>query len=85
MQKISLIEEIKELKKAKEKFPWWPNNNVIHAAAIVAEESGELIRAALHILEKKGPVLEPLVASSFFERAKDINVSEALSIPLKIL
>lgn len=40
-----------ELQKAEEKHPQWPTNqdggDFIHAAAIVAEESGELIRSAL--------------------------------------
>lgn len=35
-----------ELKRAEKKFPYWPDDK-IHAAAIVNEESGELIRAAL--------------------------------------
>lgn len=35
-----------ELYKAEQKHPHWPDN-VIEQAAIVAEESGELIRAAL--------------------------------------
>lgn len=35
-----------ELTRARKKFHTWPTDP-IHAAAIVAEESGELIRAAL--------------------------------------
>jgi hypothetical protein len=35
-----------ELRRAEEKFPGWPDD-VVHAAAIVAEESGELVQAAL--------------------------------------
>lgn len=35
-----------ELKKAEEKFPGWPTDP-IHAAAIVAEEAGELVQAAI--------------------------------------
>lgn len=41
-----LISISKELDSAKAKHPHWPED-IIHAAAIVAEESGELIRAAL--------------------------------------
>jgi NTP pyrophosphatase (non-canonical NTP hydrolase) len=35
-----------ELRRAEAKFPLWPKD-YIHAAAIVAEEAGELVRAAL--------------------------------------
>lgn len=42
---------ITELERAKAKFSKWPTDP-IHAAAIVSEESGELIRAALmHVYE----------------------------------
>ena len=42
---ISLIFE--EVRRAEAKYPDWPDE-VIHGAAIVCEESGELIRAALN-------------------------------------
>ena len=35
-----------EIVRAKEKWPGWPRDPV-HAAAVVAEESGELVQAAL--------------------------------------
>ncbi len=35
-----------EVKRAREKFRWWPDD-YITAAAIVGEESGELLKAAL--------------------------------------
>lgn len=42
-----IVEQIlNELEKAEKKHPQWPTD-VIHAAAIIAEESGELVRAAL--------------------------------------
>jgi len=49
---VLLIES--ELHIAKHKHPDWPTDPV-HAAAIVAEESGELIRAAIQLkIEKTG-------------------------------
>lgn len=48
---IQLIET--ELAKARDKHPDWPNDQ-IHAAAIVAEESGELIRAAVQFEREDG-------------------------------
>lgn len=35
-----------ELDKAERKFPTWPDD-LVHRAAIVAEEAGELVRASL--------------------------------------
>jgi len=43
-----------ELEKAKKKFPEWPKD-IIHQAAIVGEESGELIQACLQNQYEKGP------------------------------
>lgn len=48
---ITLI--VAELNGAKEKHPSWPKD-FIHASAIVAEESGELVRAALQFAYEKG-------------------------------
>ena len=46
MTKRQAIKLIKgELKRAKKLYPIWPRDK-IHAAAIVAEEAGELVRAA---------------------------------------
>jgi Lon protease-like protein len=42
-----IIDEVlTELARARSKFPTWPDDP-IHAAAVVAEESGELVQAAL--------------------------------------
>lgn len=46
-----------ELEKAEEKHPIWPKD-MIHAAAIVGEESGELIRAALQFKYENGEAKE---------------------------
>jgi hypothetical protein len=45
-----------ELAAAIRKHPHWPKDNVIEAAAIVAEESGELIRAALQAKYEGGNI-----------------------------
>ncbi len=39
-----------ELKRAETKHPGWPENR-LHQAAIIAEEGGEVLRAALNIIE----------------------------------
>ncbi len=43
---LALAEVSREVKRAIDLFPCWPKD-AIHAAAIVSEESGELIRATL--------------------------------------
>ena len=44
---VNVLIDIKnELRNAEKKFPGWPSDPV-HGAAIVAEESGELIKAAI--------------------------------------
>lgn len=48
-----IIATVLELNGAIEKHPNWPEDKV-HAAAIVAEESGELIQAALQYQFEKG-------------------------------
>ncbi|MBM3632941.1 MAG: uroporphyrinogen decarboxylase [Alphaproteobacteria bacterium] len=39
----------------------------------------------VNIVEKKGPILEPIDASTFFENAQDVDLLKALSTPLNIL
>lgn len=56
------IEEImgciwKELDRAQSLHPRWPAD-IVHAAGIVAEESGELIRAALRYSYGEGGTLD---------------------------
>ena len=43
-----------EIQRAKEKWPDWPMDPV-HAAGVVAEESGELLRAAMEYYYDDGP------------------------------
>ena len=49
-----LTDVLSELERAKAKFPQWPTDP-IHAAAIVSEESGELIRAVVMHTYEGGP------------------------------
>jgi len=44
-ENVVLAAILQELHRAEEKFPWWPND-IIHAAAIVNGEAGEMIHAA---------------------------------------
>lgn len=46
-----------EMRKAIEKHPQWPGD-IIHAAAIVNEEAGELTRAALQFTYQEGRIEE---------------------------
>lgn len=48
---ISLVRE--EIETAVKKWPKWPTDPV-HAAAVVAEESGELVQAALQFSYEQG-------------------------------
>jgi NTP pyrophosphatase (non-canonical NTP hydrolase) len=53
MMTTILTEVMDEVRRAKEKFPWWPEDPV-HAAAIVAEEAGELTQASLQFTYEVG-------------------------------
>lgn len=58
MPVMNILEEIcEELFRAERKFPYWPDD-IIHAAAIVNEESGELIRAAIQFTYEDGEIEE---------------------------
>jgi len=47
----------RELERARSKFPTWPED-LIHAAAIVGEESGELTQATLNYTYHRGGIAE---------------------------
>lgn len=51
----AIISILKELSKAERKHPNWPKD-VIHQAAVVAEESGELTRASLQFVYEDGEI-----------------------------
>ena len=44
---------LREVNRAEKKHPYWPDD-LIHAAAIICEESGELIRSALQLKYEGG-------------------------------
>ena len=50
---LELIEE--ELQKAEKKHPNWPEN-IFKQAAIVSEETGEMVRACLHLEDEGGSI-----------------------------
>lgn len=53
MKKLDILHLVsEELKKAKAKHPVWPDD-IIHRAAIVVEEAGELIQAAVDYKQAK--------------------------------
>lgn len=55
-----------ELRYAEAKFPGWPDD-IVHAVAIVAEETGEAIQAALEVYYQNAPkvrVVEELVQTT---------------------
>jgi hypothetical protein len=51
---------MRELTRAEGKFPSWPED-VVHAAAVVAEEAGELVKAALDAYYGRGPVVQAVI------------------------
>lgn len=54
-----LIQIAHEFNRACEKHPQWcGSTDIIHGAAVVAEESGELVRAALMAIYEDGSIAE---------------------------
>ncbi|KKL72850.1 hypothetical protein LCGC14_2080830 [marine sediment metagenome] len=56
MKKCEIIEAIEEeLQRAEKKHPKWPEN-IFKQAAIVSEETGEMVRACLHLEDEGGSI-----------------------------
>lgn len=72
-----LSDILDELHRAKAKFPEWPTDP-IHCAAIVGEESGELLRAALQWKYENG-ILDSLHEESVQTAAMSIRFITQLS------
>jgi len=72
MSALDLIQE--ELISAKTKWPGWPTDP-IHAAAILAEESGEVVKAALHYSYEQGN-LDELIKEAIQVGAMAIRIIE---------
>lgn len=77
-----------ELERAERKFPDWPED-IIHAAAIVQEECGELIRASLNYYYGKSnikPVFNEAIQAGamcvrFLLNSKTYYAGDATSVP----
>lgn len=54
---VLMAEILNEVQRAEKKHPEWPDD-IIHRVAIVAEESGEAVRAALNYHYESGPMDE---------------------------
>ncbi len=51
---MQLMQE--ELNSAEEKFPWWPDD-IVHGVAIMGEEAGEAVQAALAVVYDRKTVM----------------------------
>lgn len=74
---------VKELGEAMAKHPLWPVN-VVHGAAIVGEQAGELVRAALHEAYglDNGPALrQEAIQTAAMAIRFLLNLGEMLGMP----
>jgi hypothetical protein len=55
-REVAIDAVMRELDRAEAKFPTWPED-IVHAAAVGAEEAGELVQAALDAYYGRGPVI----------------------------
>ena len=68
---------LREVARAKGLHPRWPSD-IVHAAAIVAEESGELVRAALRFEYGEGGTVEDVRREAVHTAATCIRLLEGL-------
>jgi hypothetical protein len=74
MTREEVIEAVfEELRRAEEKFPGWPSDP-IHQAAVVAEESGELVQAALDLVYNREPTNEKFIQEAIQTTAMGLRL-----------
>lgn len=71
MVETTILDEVlKELKRAKKKHPQWPEH-IVSKAAIVCEESGELVRACLNWKYERAELGTPEYQNQIYEIRKE--------------
>lgn len=76
MKQSTLDAILDEIRRAEEKWPGWPDD-VIHGAAIVAEEAGEVVKAALDCTYLPKGYTPKQLAAVHHRRVKHLRVELA--------